>query len=331
MADTLYATFADPNRARTAADELMASGVNANEISLLVREDSHVKHSLQGVELGDTRPTTVLRGEEFNTAFDPLSNGIRQSTVPRIERGIDVELNPAQDDYPRTGAATPTELSSVPTNFQRDYNPGLEGDDYNKHYTEGASQDMDRDARDSRMRADNELAATPKSDVGPDARLRFSRGYNGIDENSPQTMRVDPDAEDYRDADTHVHHPEKDEMKKNVVTGAGIGLGVGAAAAAAALLLPGVGLFIGGGALAAAAAALAAGVGTGAVAGGVATFLKEHGGVPDDTARRYAEVYDGGGAILAITLSRPEMRESIEDVLRRNGAHQMESHQAYMA
>lgn len=330
MAETLYATFSDPDRARTAAEELLARGISADEISLLVKERSHVKESQGGVDLEDTRPTTVLRGTEFSTALDPLSNDLRQFSVPRIEQGLDVELNPAQDDYPRTGSMSPTELSSTPPSAQRDYNRGLEDDSSNKDYQANVSDDMARD-RASEVTRQEELEATPYSDKPKSETLRFSRGYNAIDENSPSGIKVDPDADAYRDADIHVRpDASTGEVAKGVAKGAGIGLGVGAVAAAATLLIPGIGFIIGGGALAAAVAALAAGAGTGAIAGGMAGFLHEH-GLPDGTARKYAEVYDGGGAILAVTLARPELRQTVEDVLSASGAQMVETHQAYLS
>jgi hypothetical protein len=44
------------------------------------------------------------------------------------------DLNPAQDDYPRTGELGVTELSSAPAEAKRDFNEGIEADDYNANY-----------------------------------------------------------------------------------------------------------------------------------------------------------------------------------------------------
>ncbi|MEA2554120.1 MAG: hypothetical protein QOJ65_2296 [Fimbriimonadaceae bacterium] len=330
MAETLYATFSDPNRARTAAEELMERGVRSDEVSLLVKDHDNIKNSSNGVDLEDTRPTSPMVGTEFRHAFDPLGNEMRQLSVSRIERGVDVELNPAQDDYPRGEGRGTSPFSSAPGSAPRDYNRDLDKN-YNADYKADVERDEERD-RAAEISREETLEATPYDDMkDPKASLRFSRGYNAIDPNSPDSVRVDPDAAGYRDTDPEPN-PDVDakEMGKNVAKGAGIGLGVGALAAVATLLIPGFGLIIGGGALAAAAAALAAGVGTGAIAGGVVSLLKDH-GVPHESAVRYGQVYDGGGAVLAVTLSRPEMKSAVEEVFRKHGAQEVETHRAYMA
>lgn len=141
----------------------------------------------------------------------------------------------------------------------------------------------------------------------------------GVDESVEAGASLDPAAE-----------AERGDVAKGVAKGAGIGLGVGAVAALATLLIPGFGLVIGGGAIAAAAAALAASAATGAIAGGIVGLLKEH-GVPEERAAAYDQVYRSGGAVLAVTVMRPEERPAIEATLARNGADAVEAHQAYMA
>lgn len=60
-------------------------------------------------------------------------------------------VNPAQDDYPRTG--TPEDhLSSAPPSAQRDYNKGLESDDYNRDYRADVQGDIDRQESKDRRR-----------------------------------------------------------------------------------------------------------------------------------------------------------------------------------
>src|SRR2546421_656170 len=93
---------------------------------------------------------------------------------------------------------------------------------------------------------------------------------------------------------------------------------------------PSLGVIIGAGPLAAAFAALAAGTGAGAIAGGASGVFRDS-GLPGDIADRYASHYQGGDAILAVTLRRPEIREMVEGVLRSHGANALEAHQAYLS
>ena len=83
--------------------------------------------------------------------------------------------------------------------------------------------------------------------------------------------------------------------------GAGIGIGLGAVAAVTSILIPGVGLVTGGGALAAAIAGAAGAAAAGAAAGGVTGYLKDQ-GVPETAISQYSEDYEGGGAILGVTV-----------------------------
>lgn len=310
MAETLYAVYRDPNRARTVCDELINKGVRPEEISLLVKDQNAIRRGEGGVMLEDTRPTTPMRGTEFRQ-LDPMGDDMRQLSVPNIDQPLDAELNPAQSDYPGSPRPDASAMSSAPPEAERDYNPGLETDDYNENYEKDRTE------------------ATPYEDL-PERSLRFSRGYNAVGENSPAPLNVDPDADAYRDADLHHGPGTAHDAAHGATQGAAIGLGVGAAAALVSLLIPGLGLVIGGGALATAAAALAAGTGVGAIAGGLAGWLQEN-GMNGDSAKRYGEAYDGGAAILAVTLSRPEMTEIVKDLLKSSGALEVETHSAYLA
>ena len=152
-----------------------------------------------------------------------------------------------------------------------------------------------------------------------------------MSEDSPENIKVDPDADGYRDTDSQMKvGTTGHDVAHGVATGAGIGLGFGAAAALATLLIPGLGLVVGAGALATAVGTLAAGAGVGAVAGGIASVLKEQ-GVPADSVERYNSTYQKGGAIVAVTVTNPEMRNAIESTLNANGATELETHQAYLA
>jgi hypothetical protein len=293
MSETLYATYSDPVRAQKACEELLAKGVKQEMISLLVKHHDKLKSMADGVDLEDTRPTTPMRGTEFFKGIDPMGEGTRQLSVARIERGLDAEVsrNPGEGDKQIPARANVT----------------------------------DQEQKDT-------LESTPFDDTNdPNASLRFSRGYNAVGENSPENIRVDPDADAYRDTDPQMkEHLTAHDVSHGVAQGAGIGLGIGAAAAVVTLLIPGLGLVVGGGAMALAASALAAGAGAGAVAGGVSGLLRQQ-GLPDDRASDYARTFDGGGAILSVTITDAEMRDSIEETLRSNGAQSLETHQAYLS
>ncbi len=159
----------------------------------------------------------------------------------------------------------------------------------------------------------------------------FSRGFNAVSDDSPPNVKVDPDADAYRDTDTRIKPGATiGDVGQGAAHGAGIGLGVGALAAVATMLIPGLGLVIGGGTLAAAMAALVTGAGAGALAGGLAGFLTQQ-GVPQDEAARYAQIHEKGGAILAVSIFREDMREMVDQVLRKHGAVEVESHEAYLS
>ena len=329
MSETLYATYADPNRARKAANELLAIGVKPEELSLLIQHGDDIQRSDVGVDLEDTRPTTPMRGTEFTKGIDPAGEGLRQLSVPRMERSLDVELNPAQNDYP-IGEPGASSYSSAPPAAERDYNKGIESNDYNKDYVADVSDDLTNDSFHDAQRQKEYLEATP-SDDSDERSLRFSRGFNALSEDSPEAIKVDPDADAYRDTDPRLKPGATGhDVAHGVAKGAGIGFGVGAVAALVTLLIPGVGLVVGGGTLAAAATALAAGTGAGAIAGGVTNVLKNQ-GLSDEAAARYAGTYEEGGAILAVTVTNPDNRASIEQILRANGARELETHRAYLS
>lgn len=329
MSETLYATFADPNRARKAAEDLLKLGVKSEEISLLFNDKDRLKNDNQGVDLEDTRTTVPLAGTSFLSTDDPLGNTLRQSSVGRIESGINVELNPAQGDYPGR-QITDTAFSSSPPEAKRDYNSGLEGNDYNRDYTAEVSDDMAKDRERDEARRRESLEATPYDD-DPAHSLRFSRGFNAVNDNSPENVKVDPDADAYRDADPQIKSgATAGDFGRGVAQGAGIGLGVGAVAALASFFIPGFGLIIGAGALATAAATVATGIGVGAVAGGITGLLQQQ-GVPDERISSYVSTYNKGGAILAVTVTNPEMRSTVDAAMRSNGATDVESHQAYLS
>jgi hypothetical protein len=108
--------------------------------------------------------------------------------------------------------------------------------------------------------------------------------------------------------------------------GAGIGLGVGVLAGLASLAIPGFGLVLGGGALATALAGAAGATAAGAIAGGVTGYLKDQ-GMPEHVAATYEEGFSGGGAVLAVSSPSNEVgTATIEDVLDKYGATNINSY-----
>lgn len=137
---------------------------------------------------------------------------------------------------------------------------------------------------------------------------------------------VPPVVPDYPDA----HAPDMNgvttttsaDAAVGAAKGAGFGLGVGALAALACLAVPGVGIVIGGGALATAIAAAAGATAAGAVAGGIHGFLYDQ-GIPGDEIDRYADAYQAGDTLLAVTVPSNGVDEwTVDQVLTKyNGRH----------
>jgi len=109
---------------------------------------------------------------------------------------------------------------------------------------------------------------------------------------------------------------------RGAIVGGAVGLGVGALAAIGSLFVPGIGLVAGGGALATAIAGAVGATAGGAVAGGVHGYLKDQ-GIPEETIARYTEDYQGGGAILAVSVpSNTVDRATVENILAKyQGRH----------
>ena len=325
----VYAAFDDPHRAESAAGALLDHGVKADRISLVMNEEARNRRSTaEDPEMQYTQPTLVSGPAGATNRFDPLGNDQRQSTPTPIQGGnnwpigedaeVDGGLNPAQNDYPRTGSSSPTELSSRPPNSKYDFNPDLDRKDYNADYV----ADVDRE---NRVEAERDLARR-----SPDNLAR--EGDEGLEINRPEHPHTTHEAD--RTVGPAAYEPER-AAKHGVTTttigdaasaakkGVVAGLGFGALAAVAALAVPGFGLVIGGGALATALAGLAASAAGGAVAGGVVGYLKDQ-GVPANDIPRYQRAYEGGGAILAVQLEDEGERESIEAILHKYGAHSVD-------
>jgi hypothetical protein len=334
MPETIYAAFADPSQAENAAGALLDHGVRAEDISLVVSEEYQKRRGTpDDPELHYTTPQTISGKDGRTSRLDPLENDLRpgpmhiqggnitssDTTVTNAsEVNVEDDLNPAQNDYPRTMSGTTTELSSRPPDSKYDYNPDLDKRDYNRDYV----ADVDRE---NRKEAERDIARrqpenmTPEADAGiipvtPQADTDIDRH----DTNKTVTTNFDHERAAKGGITTTTPEDAADAAKKGV----GIGLGVGALAAIAALTIPGFGVVLGGGALATALAGLAASAGAGAVAGGVVGYLKDQ-GVPAHDIPKYQQTYDGGGAILQVTLADGVDRTRIQEVLDKYGAQQV--------
>lgn len=317
MAETIYAAFADPHQAESAAGALLDYGVRADDLSLVVSEEYKKRHERQ-----DSQPEIVAGTAYRSTQPDPLGNTQRMppAQIPGEGQiaGVQNDLNPAQNDYPRTGAESPTELSSRPPNARYDFNPDLDNKGYNKDYL----ADVDRE---NRSEAARDLARRMPDQQAPEADRPVTEtterpAVSGAPATPPATEHpYDPE----RAAKGGVTTTTLGDAASAAKKGVGIGLGVGALAAVAAITIPGFGIVLGGGALATAVAGIAASAGAGAVAGGVVGYLKDQ-GVPAAEIPKYKDVYDQGGAILQIALGEGQIdRAKIKEVLQKYGAQQV--------
>ena len=322
MAQTLYAAFADAAHAESAAGALLDHGIAADRISLVVSEKAK-----KGVEREISNPGVVTDANATSREFDPMDQGTR-GPIPTVGAGAipnaepeDVvdDLNPAQNDYPRRGSDSPTELSSRPPNSKYDWNPDLDKKSYNADYERTNSEKMDDEIRmeGERDRARVDPASNVKeNDEGLAGDQGIAASPDVFDGNVIKGQDSAYDAE--RAAKAGVSTTTITDAAKGAAKGVGFGLGVGALAAVASIAVPGVGLVLGGGALAAAVAALAATTGAGAVAGGVVGYLKDQ-GVPADQIPVYQKAYEGGGALLSVVLE-DETTANVEAILAKYGA-----------
>ena len=323
MAHTVYAAFADADHAESAAGALLDHGVPAKSISLVVSEEA--KDRIEGREpppaVGSQTPVVTGPAGATNS-LDPLGNELRGGIppvpmpVPKAE--IATDLNPAQNDYPRTGSDSPTELASRPPNSKYDWNPDLDKKAYNADYERTNSEKMDDEIR---MEGDRDRARVdPASNVKEnDEGTAGDMGYPTKADAAighPSDVR-DPGYDAERAAKAGVTTTTIQDAAKGAAKGVGYGLGLGALAAVASIAIPGVGLVLGGGALAAAVAGLAASAGAGAVAGGVVGYLKDQ-GVPGEDIPAYQEAYENGGALIGVVLEEVDGK-AVESILGKYG------------
>jgi predicted phage tail protein len=304
MQPTIYAAFNDASDAERAAGALMDHGIKAEEICLIVSEAG--KRAQQKHELEYTHNQTVAPLHSASDTLDPLGNN-RRDTPIRIDPVPEEGQNPAQNDYPASGTGGSWSVSSAPSEARRDFNKGLESDDYNAHY----KNDVERE---------NEAQAERERQFESQVKARTEPG-EGLDVSRPEAdQTIGPAAYDSeRAAKAGISTTTIEDAGEAAKKGALWGLGVGALAAVAALAVPGFGVVLGGGALAAASAALAASAGAGAVAGGVVGYLKDQ-GVPAHDIPHYQKAVENGGALIAVHLDEGRDRAEIEDLLKKYGA-----------
>lgn len=106
------------------------------------------------------------------------------------------------------------------------------------------------------------------------------------------------------------------DLSQGVSTGGAIGGAAGLLAGIGALAIPGVGPIIAAGPIAAAL--------TGAVTGGVAGGLVDW-GIPEESGRRYEEHVKEGKIVTAVKCDDDKVEDCAE-ILRRNGASDVETH-----
>jgi hypothetical protein len=114
-----------------------------------------------------------------------------------------------------------------------------------------------------------------------------------------------------------------DDAGKDAAKGALGGAGLGAILGVAALAIPGVGPLAAAGAIASSAipGAAAIGAGAGAIAGGLAGYLKNH-GVSDEDASYYESRINEGGIFVSVDTGEGDVSpEQARDILARNGGH----------
>lgn len=108
------------------------------------------------------------------------------------------------------------------------------------------------------------------------------------------------------------------DVGSGVAWGGGLGGLAGILAGAGALAVPGIGPILAAGPLAAAL--------SGAVTGGVAGGLVDY-GVPEERGREY-EKHIKEGKVLAVIRASEEQADRVADILRDNGADDVETHRA---
>jgi len=129
-----------------------------------------------------------------------------------------------------------------------------------------------------------------------------------------------PDKRGTRDF-AHEHNTKAPEGAVAGVAGGGlVGGTIGLLAGIGALAIPGLGPFIAAGPLMATLSGAAAGAAVGGVTGALIGL-----GIPEIEAKRYESKLRGGNILLAVHVDDSEERKRVEEILKRNDAHDITS------
>jgi hypothetical protein len=207
------------------------------------------------------------------------------------------DLNPAQDDYPR-GEVT-TEFSSAPADSPRDYNKGIEADDYNTNYKGDVDRDIARELHADRQRA-NELGPDTDKGVGPTTNEAYAKMTDPVF----QTRGSEPPTVDQDDQEFGAMPQTFPDLRAS---------GPGNSFGDPSMGTPGIRY-----------ASLAATAGASSNPGGMTDYLWDS--LPVDMARYYQQEYDGGRAIVIVRGPTPEA----ENILKGQGALHVDR-QGYLA
>lgn len=125
------------------------------------------------------------------------------------------------------------------------------------------------------------------------------------------TARGEGDSDDSRESDMG-----SSSLSSGVATGGAIGGAAGLLASVGALAIPGIGPIVAAGPI----AALLGGAVTGGVAGGLIDW-----GIPEESGRRYEESVRQGKVVAALKSDDDKIEEAA-NILRENGAKDVETH-----
>lgn len=285
MKATIYASFKDVAMAEKATGALIDNGLAPEDVSLVANQAQERVVEPAHVEYDETK-----LGYE-----DPVDPDFHEVTGTSYGHAIVNDMG-----YPQTANAP----FSTPGNvgYGTTMAGGIEASDPLTHHLEG-------------HRAIEEDGPAPTIDNEP---VVAQQTYT-----PPVIERDEVVDRPQLSAKGGISTTTPADAGAGAVKGATIGLGVGIAAALAAVFLPGIGLIAGGGAMAAALAGAVGTTGAGAVAGGVFGYLKDQ-GVPEEALTVYREVYDSGGAVLAVNIPVDFNRADIEAILAKYNAQNIE-------
>lgn len=233
--------------------------------------------------------------QEARAAINKLiKNGLHADQINMTHKeDNDAGLNPAQNDYPEPAAGTETALSSAPPQAPRDYNKGIEADNYNQNYKDDVDTDMHKDVAAPPLHP-NEGPAPLEAYAREGLTPRGSEPGNIVD---PENQHIGAMAGTFPD-----------------------------------LRAAGPGGMSGSDSFSASLGTRTASIGATANAannpGGMSDFLWDS--LPTDFAHYYRQQFEDGCAILTVSAETEEEARKAEDLLRHQGASRVERN-SYMA